>query len=247
MSAQAPPLATKPLSQIERVVDTYVAPSKTFTDVLRSSNCWLAIALYIVMWIPLGWSAGRTVGWPAIATHDMQSSSFTRDQLDSLKPEQRAVAIKRGEIGSQVSTYGRGLFGLIFLLIMTLILWGSFNFGMGASTKFGQVFSVVVYSTLPQLFIPLISTVLLLAGVGTENLDLKNPAGTNLGYYLSDSPMWLRTAGQFFDIFGLWSLVLNVLGMSIIAKKSKGQAAAVVVGWWVLFLALAVGLTAAFS
>ena len=28
-------LATPPLSQVERVVDTFIAPSKTFTDILQ--------------------------------------------------------------------------------------------------------------------------------------------------------------------------------------------------------------------
>ena len=36
-----PEASTKPLSQAERVVDTFIAPSKTFTDILRSSSWWL--------------------------------------------------------------------------------------------------------------------------------------------------------------------------------------------------------------
>ena len=31
----------KPLSQTERVVDTFLAPTKTFADVLRSASWWL--------------------------------------------------------------------------------------------------------------------------------------------------------------------------------------------------------------
>lgn len=247
MSAQALPLQEKPMSQVARVADTYVAPSKTFTDIPRSSNCWLALVLYVLVWIPFGWSAGKTVGWPDIATREIQSNHFTRDQFDALKPEQRPAAIHRSVISAQVSTYGRGAFGLIFLLIMALILWGSFNFGLGAATKFGQVFAVVLYSTLPQLFVPLISIVLLLMGVGTENFDTKNPAGTNIGYYLTDSPKWMQAAGQFFDVFGLWSLALMTIGMAIISRKKTSLSALVVVGWWALFLVLVSGLTAAFS
>ena len=35
------------LSQVERVVDTFVAPSKTFTDILRSTSWWLPFLLLV--------------------------------------------------------------------------------------------------------------------------------------------------------------------------------------------------------
>jgi len=47
-AALAVPPEQKPLSEVERVVDTFVAPSKTFTDLRRSSNWivpWLLLAI----------------------------------------------------------------------------------------------------------------------------------------------------------------------------------------------------------
>ncbi len=83
------------------------------------------------------------------------------------------------------------------------------------------------------------------AGVNTENFDLNNPVGTNIGYYVTNSPHWAQIAGSFFDIFGVWTLALSVIGLSIISKKSKGQAAIVAVGWWLIGLLVLTGITAA--
>jgi hypothetical protein len=47
-------------------------------------------------------------------------------------------------------------------------------------------------------------------------------------------------------VIGIWNLVLLVIGTSIVAKVSRGKAAAVVVGWWVIVLVLSV-ITAAVS
>ena len=33
--------ASTPLTQVERVVDTFIAPAKTFHDILRSASGWL--------------------------------------------------------------------------------------------------------------------------------------------------------------------------------------------------------------
>jgi hypothetical protein len=47
------------------------------------------------------------------------------------------------------------------------------------------------------------------------------------------------------DLFEIWSIVLTVIGVSVVAKVSKGKAAAVVVGWWILFILIGVGVAAA--
>ena len=39
----------KPLSQVERVVDTFVAPTATFTDILRSTSWWLPFLLLVLV------------------------------------------------------------------------------------------------------------------------------------------------------------------------------------------------------
>jgi hypothetical protein len=39
--------------------------------------------------------------------------------------------------------------------------------------------------------------------------------------------------------------VLSVIGLSIVAKVSKGKSAAVVVGWWIIFVLILTGIAAA--
>ncbi len=247
MSAQALPLEMKPLSQAERVVDTFVAPSKTFTDILRSTSWWLPFLLVVLVSVPYAWSVSQKVGFDAIAEHEASKNSFMQERMASLAPAQRAAQIQRSAVGYKYSMYATPVIFIIFTAIYSLLLWASFNFGMGASTTFGQMFAICWYATLPKLLIFVITIVLLWANVGTERFDMRNPAGTNLGYYLGDSAAWLKTAGSFLDVFGLWTLALLILGTSIVARKSRGQAAAIVVGWWLLGLLLSAGASAAFG
>jgi hypothetical protein len=57
----------------------------------------------------------------------------------------------------------------------------------------------------------------------------------------------VKTLLTFFDVFSLWTLVLAIVGLACISGKSKGQAAAVAVGWWVITIALVTGITAVVS
>lgn len=237
----------KPLSQVERVVDAFVAPTKTFTDIRRSASWWLPFVLLAIVTVISSFAIDHTVGFAAVAQHEMTKSPAAAEQLQQLPPAARAQRLRAGTIATRISTYASPVFILVFVLLEALILWGSFNFGLGAQTKFSQMVAVIMYSALPTLFIKILNAIFLFAGVNTENYDLRNPVGTNLGYFLTDSPNWLKTAGSFFDIFTIWSIVLLVIGTAIIARKTKGQAAMIVVGWWVVILIVATAATAAFS
>jgi hypothetical protein len=92
-----------------------------------------------------------------------------------------------------------------------------------------------------------LSILTLLFGNSAESYDARNPVGTNLAYFMPDSGPALKAALTFFDVIGLWNLVLLIIGTAIVAKVSMGKAAAVVVGWWVLGLLIYVGFTAATS
>src|SRR5580704_7210167 len=82
------------LSEVERVVDTFVAPSKTFTDILRSSKWWsfltpfLLIALFSV---GSAYVVGRQVGWVQVAQNRINHSPNTQDRLNQLTPEAQAA------------------------------------------------------------------------------------------------------------------------------------------------------------
>jgi hypothetical protein len=233
------------LSQVARVVDTFIAPSKTFTDILRSTNWLLPFLLMAIIGMGSAFAIDRTIGFTAVAEQQMSKNSMQADRMASMPADQRAKAIEMSGKITRISTYCSFIFILIFVAIHALVLWATFNFVLGAKTTFGQVFATIMFAGLPKAFIWLLSIVLLFSGVGLENFDAQNPVGTNIGYYMT-SPA-LKAAGSFFDIFGLWSLLLLVIGMAIISKKSMGQAAAVVVGWWVLGMLVMTGVAAAFS
>jgi len=234
------------VSQGMRVVDAFVAPSKTFTDILRSANCWLPIVLIIVIFAGWAYSIDKKVSFEAATETQISKSPSQADALQQMPPDQRATQMRMRTIGTRWFTYGTGLIVLIGVALEALILWGSFNFGLGAKTKYPQVFAVIVFAGLPRYLTWVLSSILLFAGVGTENFDMRNPVGTNIGFFLGDSAKWMQTAGQFFDVLSFWSIALLIFGMAIISRKKIAQSATIIVGWWVLILLISVGVSAIF-
>jgi hypothetical protein len=235
------------LSQVERVVDVFVAPSATFQDILRSSSWWLPLVLMAVFSTAATYSIDRQVGFSRVAENQVQSSPKQAEQMAELTPDQRALQLNRMAMGSRYFSYGLPLFLLLVFAIYAGIMLGTFNFGLGARMTYAQVFAVSWYASLPYLLISLLTIVVVWFGGNAEGFSLQNPVGTNLAYYLPDAAPWLKALLIQIDVVKLWTLALTVLGLKIVSKKSMGQAAAAVVGWWLLIVLISVAATAAFS
>jgi hypothetical protein len=246
IAAQEDPVRGR-LSQTERVVDTFLAPTRTFADILRSTTWWLPFLLAVLVTIGVTFTIDRQVGFERVVENTIHSSPKQEEQLSSLTPEQRAARVKGMAAGYRYVSYASPVFILVFSAIGALVLWGTFNFGLGAQTTFAQMFCLWMYASLPRLLSGLLTVLTICFGGNAESFDLKNPVGTNLGYYLPDAAPWLKTALSFFDVIGIWSLILLVLGTAIVAKVSRGRAAAVIIGWWVLIFIISVATTAAFN
>ena len=244
-SSIAPPAPR--LSEVERVVDTFIAPSKTFADILRNASWWLPFVLISVLGIAQAFVVDRQVGYDRVSENQMHASPKTEDRLNQLTPEQRASQMAISAKITRITSYGIPVLLMVIYSLYTLLLWGSFNFGLGAQTSFAQVFAVSWYSLLPYIATSLLVILTLVFGNNAEGFDIRNPVGTNLAFYLPDAAPWLKSFLTQIDIVRLWSLALQVIGMAIVAKKSITQSAMIVVSFWVLTLLLSTGAAAAFS
>jgi len=235
------------LSEVERVVDIFVAPTKTFTDILRSASWWLPFVLMLLVTLGSTVVVDRQVGFARVAENQIHQNPKQEDRFNALTAEQKAGQIQGMAKAYHYSSYGSFAFILIFVAIGALLYWATFNFGLGAKTTYGQMFAVWMYASLPRLISGLLSIVLLMAGVNTDSYNMQNPVGTNLAYYVPDAAPWLRTLLSFFDVIGLWVVVLLIIGTAIVAKVPRGKSAMVVVGWWLLGLIVMIGVAAASS
>ncbi len=245
--AAAPPASTPGLSQVARVIDTLLAPTKTFADIRRNASWWLPFLLLVIGSCTVGLTVQKQVGFERAFTNHLHTTPAQEDQLNQLPPEQKASRIAVSAKVTEGITFAFPILLAIGFAVYALILWGAFNFILGAATTFPQVYAVTWYAALPYLFISLLTIITLLFGGNAENYDYANPIGTNLAYYMPDSGPGLRAVLASFDVIKLWSVALQVVGMAIIAKKTILQSAVIVVGWFVLITGVGAGLAAAFS
>ncbi len=236
-AAMQQPVESAGLSQVERVVDTFVAPTKTFTDIRRNASWWLPFLLLILVSVAFAASIDRKIGFDQVAQANINRSASTQQRMSTLTDAQREQSIHTIGSITRVVSYLYPVIGLIFALICAGILMMTFNFGLGAKASYKQYLAVWFYAGLPYLIKFLLAAIAIFAGMSAEQFDINNPVGTNVGWYLSsDTPLWLRTLFSSADIFTFWVVLLLIIGCSIVAKVKRSSAAIVIIGWWVLII-----------
>ena len=199
------------LSEIERIVDTFIAPTATFKDILRSASWWLPFVLLVVSSVGTAFVVDKKVGFDQASDNQIRMSPRAQERLADMTPEQKAQNEKVTIAVTKYITYGSFVLITVFLALYALVLWASFNFGLGAKTTFSQVFAVTMYASLPYLLISILTIISLCFGGNAEGYDYKNPVATNMAYFMPDIAPWMKGLLESFDIVKLWSVVLTVI------------------------------------
>ena len=244
----APVTTSAPLSEGARIVNTFVAPSKTFTDLRRNAGWWAPFLLMAVVSTAFVYTVGQKIGFRKVAETQVQMSPKQSAQLDTLPADQREQQMQQRTKGTLMVSYIAPLFVLVFWVIIAGALFATFKFAAGADVSFKIAFAIVVFAGLPQVLKSLLATIAVLAGVSGDSFSFQNPIATNPGFLLNpaDSAFWYSLASAF-DIFMIWTLVLTALGFTYVSKVKRGTAFFIVFGWWLLITLLAAGLAGMFS
>jgi hypothetical protein len=258
MSA-APPMIPPPsqpvepgLSEPARLINTFVAPSKTFEDLKRNPSWWMPFVLTSVFALIVGFIVLQKVDMVQFSRHQIEQSKMAQKQMEQLSPEQQEESLRTRAKVSKFFLFFTPVFVLIGGLVYALVLWAIFTFGFAAEISFGRSLAIVFYAGLPGIVTAIFISVSLLVSADPNGVDFGgNPVATNPGFFMNP-----ETTGKFLyslisrlDVVGIWSTALAGLGFSVNSvnrKVSSGAAMGVVFGLYVLVSLIGAGFKAAF-
>ena len=241
----SPDPAPAPLSQGARIVDTFIAPSKTFTDLRRSASWWAPWLLIAVSAALFAYAMGKQVGFEQISKSQVEHSKRA-EQFDKLPADQQAAQLRISGKIIAFFTYFSPFLILLYALIGTLVLWLTFKLILGAETTFGQAYAITMYAWLPGVIGGILGTISLFAGSNPEGFDINNPVGTNVGYYLDPETTgkFVRAMASSLDVFTIWTIALVGIGYACTSKVKASTAIIVVAVWYLAFKLITSGLGA---
>jgi hypothetical protein len=237
-----------PLSEGARIVNTFIAPSKTFTDLRRSASWWGPFLLMVVVSTVFVYTAGQKIGFRKIMENQMQAQPKAQERLEKLPADQREQQMEGGAKFTAVISYAFPVITLIFWLIIATALFATFKFAAGADVSFKISLAIVIYAALPLMVKTLLALLSVVAGMSPDSFSFQNPVATNPGYFMNPSDnVFLYSLSSGLDIFLIWTLALTAIGFTCVSKVKRGTSFAIVFGWWAFFSLAGAALAGAFS
>jgi hypothetical protein len=240
-------IGAKPLSEGERIIDTFIAASKTFTDIRRNASWWVPWLLMAIFGLGMVFVVDKKLGMDTAYENQLRLQPKQMDKIDQMPPDQKANAIRIGTAITRYIAYGWPMMTIIFLAIIAAVLMATFNFGFGAEVKFRQAMAVSMYASLPSIIKVLIASVVVAVGAA-EGFTFQNPVASNLsGLVDPSSSHFLYSVLASLDVFTIWTLVLTGIGYSCITRVKRGTCMGVVFGWWIVIVLVSSGFGALFA
>jgi hypothetical protein len=231
------------MESVKRLVGAVFTPAETFRSIRERPTWGWVLVVFLLL--------GGVAGFVAIQKIDPQMQrTEVRQQLEKrgLEGDELDRAVERATQVTQrfgPVLVGVGLVaGVLGYLLITLVLWLGLRLAGGELT-FVQGFSATLHGLIPAQALK--SLILIPVLFSVRSVD---PQALQSGAILQSNLAFLAPEGasravvallSSVDVFALWTVVLLVLGMSIVGRVSKSTSTLVVVGGWVLWVAAKVG------
>jgi Yip1-like protein len=255
-AAPVPPTVPEPagpgLSEPQRLVNVFIAPSKTFEDLKRNASWWVPFVISAVLGLIFGIVVVQKIDMRQFAQQQIDKSPAAQRQLERLTPEQREQNLAIRATITKVTFYAIPFFQLIGGLIFAAVLMAIFNFILGAEVSFARALAVVFYAGIPAIIRSVLLIISLLTSSDPSTIDLSgNPMPTNPGFFLDpQGNKMLYSLASALDIFTIWYVVLLGMGFALASmnrKPSKGTGMATAFVCYGIIVLIGLGFKLAFS
>ena len=246
-SAVAP---TAKLSQSERFISAFAAPSRTFNDIRDGNRSWWLpfIVLTLCSYLFFG-AVVQHVGIAQAVQNQIHMNAKAQERMADASPEQIAKMQNVSVMLAESAFAASPALSLIYAVVIGAVFLGTINFGFGGRAHFSEMLAVVFHAWLPTL-VQLLMGIAVMWFQPPEMFNLKNfaptnpaalfldPASANAGLYAFLSQM---------DLVTIWTLVLLSIGVATVAGVKRSSGYVTVFGWWTIVVLFRTGIAAAFS
>lgn len=236
------------MESLSRLVSVLWAPTATFEKIRERPTWAVALVVFLILGGVLGYLAVEKID--ADAQRALMEETF--EERMGLRGDALEEQVDQAMAWNERIAPWTPLFGIVFAvfayLITALLFWVAFKLA-GGEVGFPQSFSTTLHGFVPLALSALIAIPVVL---GQESID---PEAAQRGQFLASNLSFLAPEDASsvvvsllgsLDLFTVWSVILLVIGYSVVARVSKGTTAAIVGAAWLVWIGIKAGLAAVF-
>lgn len=241
MSTGAPSMPSEAalpgLSEPQRIINTFVAPSKTFEDIRRNASWWLPWLIGAIFATSTALLFNKKVDMEPIIREQMASRGAA---WDSLSKEQQDQQVAIGLKVAKITPYVFPIISIVGALIIAAVLMAVFSFVHEASVPYSRSLAIFFYAGLPGIVTAILAMITLMTASDMEGRNPRNLVATNPAYFMDyhNASKFLYGMVASLDIISIWVIVLLGIGFKVVSGKPKlttGTAVGTVFAIYVLY------------
>lgn len=243
------------LSEPARIINTFVAPSKTFEDIKRNQSWIWPWLIGAIVGLAFAFVAVQKLDTAQLVQKAIERNPSAQRRMEQTPPEQRDRIIEaQGKVTKVIFFVIPTLGALLLGLIVGAVLLGVFNFGFGTDLSFRHALSITFYSLLPGIIGAILLIVSILVSSDPNSIDFAsgNPLPTTPAFFMDPTGnQFLYKLLSSVDLFHIWYMILLGLGFATVASAGRKKLApsTAIVTIFVIYFVLAIaraGISAAF-
>lgn len=220
--------APTPKGFFSRLMGVYFSPGETFQEIGRAP-AWVTPLLVLAL---VG-ALGGFVMINRIGVEKFFGQGFEQAVADGRMTQEQADQQMEGmRKGAPFIKAGFPVVGFIMSIVLVLAVAGLaklLSMMFGVENEFKPLVSVTAYAMLAVGLIGVALLIILLYLKSPDELDIRNPVGSNVAALLSMSgvqlPKFLKYLLAYVDVFYIWRVVLLGIGYAAVSRRLKTSTA----------------------
>ncbi len=220
-------------NSFQRIVGVLFAPTPTFQDIARRPDILVPLLVIVLVSFVTIAATFRNIDFESMIA---QQQEIMREKNPNMSAADFERVAKFSTAIAKVGIWFSPLIIIIgFVVIAGILLLGFRLFGGEGNYK--QALSATLYAWMPRLVGGIIGTIVILARGKVDMMELQTVVKSNPGFLVDqkEQPVLFSLLTNF-DLFGLWSLVLLIIGFSAVARVSKAKSSVIVISLWVILV-----------
>jgi len=196
----------------------FVSPESTFQRLKSSKLAWLTCMIVLMVLSCL--------------VIYLQMPIIEQTAVDSLKstPEVSPDAYDAVLAISRITGYVMAVLSIAMTMFIGGLLFMLLNLIVRGEAKYMQLVTVAAFAALPGMINGLLTGILL----KVTSAQAINEISISLGAFIQDKGSFLFKALSIINPFSIWTLVLYIIGASVMMNRPKGQVAVWIVIFWLI-------------
>lgn len=202
---------------MKNVFTIFMAPEETFKRVRENKTAWLfALAVLLVV---------------SFAVIYMQMPVLEKEMARQIQSQQIDAALRDTVMATaKTSAYVMGAIMPVIMLFVTGLLLMLLNLVVRGEGKYMQFVSIAAFSALPGLVGSLITGIMVM----TTDVQSATDISLSLGAFVSDKSSQMYRLLSLINPFSIWSLVLYIIGSSVIMNRPRKTVATWIIAAWLV-------------